>query len=213
MGVSLNRSRRRECDGSPLYCEHESSRGRGCALDAGCALGPYCADITRSFPIAEEFSKDQAKVYDLVLAAQKASLARVVPGGTIESVHEASVEVLADGLLSLGLVEGTTREVIDRGLYKPWYMHRTSHWLGMDVHDVGAYHRDGEPRPLEPGMVLTVEPGLYFSPTTPGTPDRYRGIGIRIEDDVLVTPTGSDVLSRDVPKEREAMSALRAAAF
>lgn len=192
----------------------ESLRGGDLLLiDAGCALGPYCADITRTFPVAEDFSEVQSRVYDLVLAAQKASLARVVPGGTVDAVHEASVEVLADGLLSLGLVEGTLQEVIDRELYQPWYMHRTSHWLGMDVHDVGAYMLEKKPRPLEPGMVLTVEPGLYFAPSTAGTPEAYQGIGVRIEDDVLVTPDGCEVLSHGVPKEREEILALRASAF
>jgi Xaa-Pro aminopeptidase len=115
--------------------------------------------------------------------------------------------------LSLGLVEGTLQEVIDRELYQPWYMHRTSHWLGMDVHDVGAYALEKKPRPLEPGMVLTVEPGLYFAPSTAGTPEAYQGIGIRIEDDVLVTADGCEVLSHGVPKEREEILALRASAF
>ena len=182
-------------------------------IDAGCALGPYCADITRTFPIGRDFTPQQARVYDIVLAAQKASIAAVRPGGTVEGVHDASVEVLADGLLSMGLLEGNLREVIEGGLYQPWYMHRTSHWLGMDVHDVGAYEIDNKPRPLEPGMVLTVEPGLYFAPTTPGTPPEYQGIGIRIEDDVLVTEKGSEILSAEVPKDRDKMLELRSAAF
>ncbi len=182
-------------------------------IDAGCALGAYCSDITRTFPVGRNFSDAQARVYDLVLAAQKASLEQVRPGSTVERVHEAAVEVLADGLLTLGILDGTLSEVVDRSLYQPWYMHRTSHWLGMDVHDVGAYEIEKAPRPLEPGMVLTVEPGLYFSPATPGSPPEYQGIGIRIEDDVLVTENGSEVLSSAVPKERDEMQELRAAAF
>ena len=182
-------------------------------IDAGCALGAYCSDITRTFPVGREFSAPQARVYDLVLAAQKASLEEVRPGSTVERVHEAAVEVLADGLLSLGILEGTLNDVLERTLYQPWYMHRTSHWLGMDVHDVGAYEIDKSPRPLEPGMVLTVEPGLYFSPSNPDAPPAYQGIGVRIEDDVLVTEEGSEVLSSAVPKERDEMQGLRSEAF
>jgi len=182
-------------------------------IDAGCALGPYCADITRTFPVGDDFTKAQAQIYDLVLAAQKASIDEVKPGSTVDAVHKASVEILADGLLSLGLVEGSLQEVIDGSLYQPWYMHRTSHWLGMDVHDVGAYEIDRQPRPLEPGMILTVEPGLYFSPSTAGTPAEYKGIGVRIEDDVLVTTEGCEVLSHRVPKGRDEILSLRAAAF
>ena len=143
--------------------------------------------------------------------AQLAAVATVKPGVTIEDVHAAALNVLVDGLLSLGLLTGTREQAIGDGSYKPYYMHRTSHWLGMDVHDVGTYKRDGAPRPLEPGMVLTVEPGLYFASALPGVPAEYRGIGVRIEDDVLVTPTGHQVLSHAVPKSADDLLALRAA--
>lgn len=179
-------------------------------IDAGCEVGYYCADITRTFPIGEDFTPAQRRVYDLVLRAQEAACAAVRPGATIDQVHDCAVEVLVDGLLSLGLVSGSTvAEAIASEDYKKFYMHRTSHWLGMDVHDVGAYNVGGAPRPLEPGMVLTVEPGLYFSPRHEGVPAEYGGIGIRIEDDVLVTPEGARVLSGGVPKKADEMLAAR----
>jgi len=180
-------------------------------LDAGDEVGCYCADVTRTFPVGRAFSPAQRRVYDLVLQAQLAAVATVKPGVTIEDVHAAALNVLVDGLLSLGLLTGTREQAIGDGSYKPYYMHRTSHWLGMDVHDVGTYKRDGAPRPLEPGMVLTVEPGLYFASALPGVPAEYRGIGVRIEDDVLVTPTGHQVLSHAVPKSADDLLALRAA--
>ncbi|MBM4265212.1 MAG: M24 family metallopeptidase [Deltaproteobacteria bacterium] len=178
-------------------------------IDAGCELGFYCADITRTFPIGRDYTVAQRRVYDLVLAAQRAALAAVRPGATIEQIHERALETLVDGLLSFGLLDGAAERVISEGLFKPYYMHRTSHWLGMDVHDAGAYNVDGQPRPLEPGMVLTVEPGLYFSPQLADVPEEYRGIGIRIEDDVLVTPAGHEVLSAKVPKDPDEILALR----
>jgi Xaa-Pro aminopeptidase len=136
----------------------------------------------------------------------------VKPGATLDAIHDEVVEILAEGLLSLGLLEGTTEQVIRDGSYTPFYMHRTSHWLGMDVHDVGAYSTGGSPRPLEPGMVATIEPGLYFSPALEGIPEEYRGIGIRIEDDVLVTHGGHRVLTEAVPKRPDEILALRAEA-
>lgn len=179
-------------------------------LDAGDELGCYCADVTRTFPVGREFTPAQRRIHDLVLASQLAAVAAVKPGVTIEDVHAEALHVLVDGLLSLGLLSGTRQQAIKDGTYKPYYMHRTSHWLGMDVHDVGTYKRDGHPRPLEPGMVLTVEPGLYFASTLPGVPDEYRGIGVRIEDDVLVTTSGHEVLSHAVPKSADAILELRA---
>jgi len=179
-------------------------------IDAGDEIGCYCADITRTFPIGRDFSPAQRRAHDLVVAAQLAAIAAIKPGVTVEDVHASALEVLVDGLLTLGLVSGSREQVIRDGTYRPFYMHRTSHWLGMDVHDAGAYKRDGRPRPLEPGMVLTVEPGLYFASTLPGIPDEYRGIGIRIEDDVLVIPGGCEVLSSAVPKSADEILALRA---
>jgi Xaa-Pro aminopeptidase len=181
-------------------------------IDAGDELGCYCADITRTFPIGRDFTPAQRRIYDLVLAAQLAGIAAVRPGVTIEDVHGSALDVLVDGLLDLGLLTGTREQVLRDGTYRPFYMHRTSHWLGMDVHDVGAYKRDGRPRPLEPGMVLTVEPGLYFASSLPGIPDAYRRIGVRIEDDVLVIPGGGEVVSNGAPKAADEILSLRAAA-
>jgi Xaa-Pro aminopeptidase len=181
-------------------------------IDAGDELGCYCADITRTFPIGRDFTPAQRRIHDLVLASQLAAIDAVRPGVTIEDVHAVALEVLVDGLLEIGLLRGTPEQVIRDGSYRPFYMHRTSHWLGMDVHDVGAYKRDGVARPLEPGMVLTVEPGLYFASTLPGVPEEYRGIGVRIEDDVLVIPGGGEVLSNGAPKSADEILALRAAA-
>lgn len=181
-------------------------------IDAGCELGSYCSDITRTFPVGRDFTPAQRRVYDVVLKSQEAACRAVKPGATLDAIHDEVVEVLAEGLLSLGLLEGTTEQVIRDGSYKPFYPHRTSHWLGMDVHDVGAYSAGGAPRPLEPGMVATIEPGLYFSPALEGIPEEYRGIGIRIEDDVLVTPGGHRVLTEAVPKQPDEILALRAEA-
>ncbi|MDB4972668.1 MAG: Xaa-Pro aminopeptidase [Myxococcaceae bacterium] len=168
-------------------------------IDAGAEFGYYASDVTRTFPVSGRFTGAQRAIYDLVLRAQLAAIAEVRPGATIEGVHDKTVEVLVDGLLELGLLSGDRQEVIDKGDYKKFYMHRTSHWLGMDVHDVGRYHRAGAPRPFEPGFVLTVEPGLYISAHADVEP-AYRGIGVRIEDDILVTSDGHDNLTFDIPK-------------
>jgi Xaa-Pro aminopeptidase len=166
--------------------------------------------VTRTFPVSDEPSPAQREIYELVLASQRAAIDAIRPGVTLESIHERALDVLVDGLLSLGVLDASREKVIADGLYRPYYMHRTSHWLGMDVHDVGAYRRDGSSRLLEPGMVLTVEPGLYFGAACADAPDRYRGIGVRIEDDVLVTPSGNDVLSAAVPKALDDVLHLRA---
>jgi Xaa-Pro aminopeptidase len=136
----------------------------------------------------------------VVLDSQLAAIEAVRPGATLDGIHDVAVSVLVDGLLKLGLLRGDKQEVLTRGDYKAFYMHRTSHWLGMDVHDVGRYHHAGAPRPLEPGFVLTIEPGLYI-PVHAAVEERYRGIGVRIEDDVLVTVDGGDNLTRDIPKK------------
>ena len=167
-------------------------------VDAGCEYGYYASDVTRTFPVGGRFSDEQRRIYELVLDAQLASIERVRPGATLEDVHRASVDVLARGLIELGLIEGPLERAIEEQRYKAYYMHRTSHWLGMDVHDVGAYYADGKARPLEPGMVITVEPGLYLS--ADAVPEAYRGLGVRIEDDVLVTVDGHEVLSREIAK-------------
>jgi Xaa-Pro aminopeptidase len=179
-------------------------------IDAGCELHGYASDITRTFPVNGRFSDAQRTLYELVLAAQRAAIAEVSPGNRWSAPHKAALKVLTRGLVELGLLEGSVKDVptlIKEEKYKPFYMHRTGHWLGMDVHDVGDYKQDGKWRVLEPGMVLTVEPGLYVAPDAEA-PERFRGIGIRIEDDVAVTADGHEVLSEDVPKDPDAIEAL-----
>jgi Xaa-Pro aminopeptidase len=178
-------------------------------IDAGAEAGGYCADITRTFPVAVEPSPVQRRLYDIVLKAQLAAIDVVAPGVAFESVHERALELLVDGLIEMGILREPRSAIFQESLFRPYYMHRTSHWLGMDVHDVGAYRLGGASRPLEPGMVLTVEPGLYFSPALADVPDEVRGIGIRIEDDVLVTANGHEVLSARVPKRLDDILGLR----
>ena len=169
-------------------------------IDAGAEYDHYCADVTRTYPIGPAYGELQREVYEVVLAAQKAGIESVVPGKTFEDVHDAALRVLVDGLRTLGVLSESVDEAIEKGTYRPFYMHRTSHWLGMDVHDVGKYRVADRPRVLEPGMVLTVEPGLYFADGN-GSAERLRGIGVRIEDDVLVTEAGHEVLTSVIPKE------------
>lgn len=168
-------------------------------IDAGAELDYYASDITRTFPVSGRFTEPQKQMYELVLRSQLAAIEAVKPGGTIDGIHEAALNVLVDGMFEYGLLKGDRDKAMDNGDYRAFYMHRTSHWLGMDVHDVGAYHEDGEVRPLEPGYVLTVEPGIYIRPDAE-VDERYRGIGIRIEDDILVTEEGHRNLSADIPK-------------
>jgi Xaa-Pro aminopeptidase len=180
-------------------------------LDAGCEYNFYASDITRTFPPAGRFSPSQRELYEVVLRAQLAAIDCVRPGVTIEQVHEAAVNALVEGMRALGLLSGSTEEIIAAGTYRRFYMHRTSHWLGMDVHDVGDYRRDGKSRQLEAGMVLTVEPGLYISADEENLLSREMGaVGIRIEDDVLVTPHGHEVLTADAPKTVDEIEALMA---
>ena len=179
-------------------------------IDAGCEYEYYAADITRTFPVNGVFSPAQKALYELVLRAQAAAIAQVFPGSHWNAPHDAAVRVLTEGLLALGLIDGELEAAIQNGLYKPYYMHRTGHWLGMDVHDVGDYKVDGQWRVLEPGMVLTVEPGLYISADDDAVDAKWRGIGIRIEDDVLVTKDGCEVLTEAAPKTVEAIEALMA---
>ncbi|MEA5579931.1 aminopeptidase P N-terminal domain-containing protein [Nodularia harveyana UHCC-0300] len=177
-------------------------------IDAGCAYGYYNSDITRTFPVGGKFTPEQKTLYEIVLEAQKQAIAQVKPGNTFNSVHDAAVRVITEGLVEICILKGEIDQLIAEAKYKPYYMHRTSHWLGLDVHDVGVYqHGEDKPQILQPGQVLTVEPGLYIVPDTklaedqPETDPRWVGIGIRIEDDVLVTPTGHEVLTAGVPKE------------
>jgi len=180
-------------------------------IDAGAEYGGYCADVTRTFPIGRRFSEAQRRLYEIVLAAQHAAIDAIRPGVAFDAPHQRALEVLVDGLLELGLVSGTRDAAIESGAYRSFYMHRTSHWLGMDVHDVGVYRIGEGARPLAAGMVLTVEPGLYVAHDCDGVDAQWRGIGIRIEDDVLVTATGSRVLSAAVPKSIADVEAVRSA--
>ncbi len=178
-------------------------------VDAGCELDGYASDITRTFPVNGRFSPAQRALYELVLEAQAAAIAKARQGNRWNEPHEAALRVLTKGLLGLGILSGKLGKLLKDEAYKPYYMHRTGHWLGMDVHDVGSYKREGQWRTLEPGMVLTVEPGLYM-PATDAVPEPYRLIGIRIEDDVLITEDGNEVLSAAAPKDPDAIEALMA---
>jgi len=169
-------------------------------IDAGAECDHYAADITRTFPVSGRFSEPQRQLYQLVLDAQAAAIAQIKPGLSWHLAHDASVEVLTKGLVVLGLLKGKVSKLIKDEKYKQFYMHRIGHWLGMDVHDVGDYKLDKEWRLLEPGMVLTVEPGLYIPEDCQSVDEQWRGIGIRIEDDVLVTAEGHEILTSGVPK-------------
>jgi len=185
------------------YTDNDAALNDGDLLliDAGCEWQKYASDITRTFPINGVFNEEQKALYQLVLDAQYAAIEQVQPGNHWNDPHEAAVKVLTKGLVTLGLLKGSVPKLIKKEAYKPYYMHRTGHWLGMDVHDVGDYKIDKQWRLLEPGMVLTVEPGLYIQPDATEVDEKWRGIGIRIEDDVLVTKKGHDVLTAGAVKE------------
>jgi len=187
-----------------------------CLIDAGCELDGYASDVTRTFPVGGRFSAAQREVYEVVLAAQHAAFAQVRPGNDFNAPHDAAVRVLAQGLLDLGLLEGSLDAALESGSYRQFYMHRTGHWLGLDVHDVGDYRAPGEVsangsarpwRNLAPGMMLTVEPGLYLRPAA-NVPEHFQNIGVRIEDDVLVTQDGSAVLTAAAPTAVDDIEAL-----
>jgi Xaa-Pro aminopeptidase len=178
-------------------------------IDAGAEYDFYAGDITRTFPVNGKFTPSQKALYTIVLNAQKAAIAAVRPGNHWNQPHEAAVRVLTAGLIDLGLLEGELEELIENHSYREFYMHRTGHWLGMDVHDVGDYKVGGEWRLLEPGMVLTVEPGIYIRDLD-HIPRKWHFTGIRIEDDVLVTKTGNEVLSALAPKEIDEIETLMA---
>ena len=192
------------------YTENNSKLKNGDLLliDAGAECDHYAADITRTFPISGRFNEAQKQLYQLVLNAQTAALEQIKPGLPWNLAHDASVEILTQGLLDLGLLKGKLKKLIKDEKYKQFYMHRIGHWLGMDVHDVGDYKIKQEWRLLEAGMVLTVEPGLYIPPDCKSVDEKWRGIGIRIEDDVLVTPTGHEILTNGVPKSIADIEAL-----
>jgi Xaa-Pro aminopeptidase len=175
------------------------ARGQLLLIDAGCEIDGYTADVTRTSPVAAPFSPPQRHLYEAVLETQLAAIAAVKPGATLDGIHQAVVEQLTGQLVALGLLKGEVPALVESGEYRKFYMHRTSHWLGMDVHDVGFYSEGGASRPLAPGMVLTIEPGLYVA-VDADAPAEYRGLGVRIEDDILVTADGHENLTAAVPK-------------
>jgi Xaa-Pro aminopeptidase len=179
-------------------------------IDCACELDCYASDITRSFPVNGRYTPEQRAVYDIVLKAQLAAIDKVRPGNHWNAPHEEAVKVITAGLVKLGLLKGSVAKLIKDEAYKPYYMHRTGHWLGLDVHDVGDYKVGEEWRELEPGMVLTVEPGIYIAPGTKGAPKRFQGIGVRIEDDVLVTKGEPDVLTGALIKDPDDVEAYMA---
>lgn len=179
-------------------------------IDAGAEVQFYASDITRTFPVNGRFSPAQREIYELVLQAQREAIAQVQPGRPYNLMHETAVRVLTEGLVRLGLLQGEVDDLIAAEEFKRFYMHKTGHWLGIDVHDVGSYKIEGEWRQLEPGMVLTIEPGLYIPEGSEGVDPKYWGIGVRIEDDVLVTPTGHEVLTHGVPKAIDEIERLMA---
>ncbi len=181
-------------------------------IDAGCEIDCYASDITRTFPVSGVFSAEQKAIYELVLKAQEAAFAEIAPGKHWNHAHEATVRVITAGLVELGLLEGAVDELIESEAYRAFYMHRAGHWLGMDVHDVGEYKVGGQWRVLEPGMALTVEPGIYIAADNQSVARKWRGIGVRIEDDVVVTRNGCEILTSGVPKTVAEIEALMAAA-
>ncbi|WP_028114259.1 Xaa-Pro aminopeptidase [Ferrimonas kyonanensis] len=193
------------------YTENEAPMGDGelVLIDAGCEYQGYAADITRTFPANGRFSDDQKALYSLVLEAEKAAIEMIKPGVSIKEANHRVLQIMVGGLVALGIMEGDVDTLIADEAYKAYYMHGLGHWIGIDVHDVGDYHSPDRSRPLEPGMVLTIEPGLYIGPDAEVDP-RWRGIGIRVEDDVLVTEDGHRVLTASVAKEIDEIEAIMA---
>ncbi|HYK66281.1 MAG TPA: M24B family metallopeptidase, partial [Patescibacteria group bacterium] len=190
--------------------DREMRTGELMLIDAGAEYDFYAADITRTWPVGARFSGLQRSMYEIVLDAQLKAIDTIKPGAHFDDPHEAALRVLVDGMRQLGLLRGSADEIIEKADYRRYYMHRTSHWLGMDVHDVGLYRMDGASRVLEPGMVLTVEPGLYINADDEDVPESFRGVGIRIEDDVLVTADGHEVMTAGTPKSIVDLEALTA---
>jgi Xaa-Pro aminopeptidase len=188
--------------------DRRMQRGELMLIDAGSEYDFYASDVTRTFPIGSRFTPLQRDLYEIVLAAQAEAIATIKPGVLFDHPHDAAVRVLVEGMRNVGLLKQSADEAIDKGTYRRFYMHRTSHWLGMDVHDVGLYRMHGASRKLEPGMILTAEPGIYVAPDCDDAPEEFRGIGIRIEDDVLVTPDGYEVMTSEVPKQVAEVEAL-----
>lgn len=181
-------------------------------VDAGAEYAGYSGDITRTFPVNGKFTPAQREVYEVVLDAQLRGIDQVRPGRTFNEYHETAVRALVEGMVRLGILSGDVDTLIQEEAYKPYYMHRTGHWLGLDVHDVGEYRDHEQWRVLEPGMVLTVEPGLYFAEELTEVPEKYRGIGVRIEDDILVTEEGPENLTAGTPKTVKEVEAVMAEA-
>jgi Xaa-Pro aminopeptidase len=177
------------------------SDGELLLIDAGCEYDYYASDVTRTFPVDGSFSDEQRAVYEVVLRAQKAAIDAVKPDVTLDEIHQGAIRSITEGLIDIGMLKGDLDSLIEEKKYEPFYMHRSSHWLGMDVHDVGRYYIDGKHRPLETDFVLTIEPGIYIGTDAEGVAERWRGIGVRIEDDVVVTGAGCDVLTDGIPKE------------
>ncbi len=188
--------------------DRRMTNGELVLIDAGCEYDYIASDITRTFPVSGKFSGAQRQVYDVVLRAQKAAFSATRAGVTLKDIHDASVAVIAEGLVELNLIDGPVEQAIEEGRYKKYFMHRTGHFLGMDVHDVGLPFVAGEPPALVPGAVITVEPGIYIAQKDDSVPEAFRGIGIRIEDDVLVTDDGYDNLSAAIPTDPEEVEAL-----
>ena len=192
--------------------DQQLAEGEVVLIDAGVELEGYASDVTRCYPVDGRFTPAARELYDLVLSAQEASLAASRPGATLPEIHAASVRVLTQGMVDLGLLKGDVDGLIEKESYRPYYMHGTSHWLGLDVHDVGAYvvkngTEDAKPRPLAEGMAYTIEPGIYVAPDAKDAPDAYKGIGIRIEDDVVITKDGYLNLTREIPKTADDIEA------
>lgn len=181
-------------------------------IDAGAEYAGYAADITRTFPVSGRFSREQRALHDLVCQAQAAALEQARPGVPYEAMHRAALATVAEGLLSLGLLQGTLAQVLENGDCSRYYRHKTGHWLGLDVHDVGEYRIDGASRLLEPGMVVTIEPGVYIGADDASVPPRWRGLGVRIEDDVLITLDGHRVLTAALERSADEVEALMAGA-
>jgi Xaa-Pro aminopeptidase len=194
-----------------IHNDREIRAGELMLIDAGCEYDFYASDVTRTFPVGRRFSPLQRDLYQIVLAAQLRAIETIRPGVKFDDPHEAALRVLVDGMCQVGLLKLSPEEALKSGAYRRYFMHRTSHWLGMDVHDVGLYRIDGHSRVLEPGMVLTAEPGLYIAPDDDEAAEEFRGIGIRIEDDVLVTADGHEVMTAAIPKSADEVEALTTA--
>ena len=177
-------------------------------IDAGVEYQGYASDVTRTYPIGGRFTRERRELYEAVLRAQEVGLEACRPGTTLDEIHATTLRVLVDGMVQLGLLSGVVDELIQKSAFQNYYMHRTSHWLGLDVHDAGIYAPEGTPRKLEPGMCFTIEPGIYVPADDESAPEALRGVGVRIEDDVLITPDGHENLTASIPKQVSDLEAL-----